>query len=97
MGVELALDIELINGGGVAPHLLGVLNFSGIQTQAKGADTNYDAIRKAITKVRKFAFVEPDAVVLHPDDDEKLALAKDSAGQYLGGGARLGPYGNGAV
>jgi HK97 family phage major capsid protein len=68
LGVELALDIQLLSGSGIAPNFTGILNFSGLQTQAKGADIQYDAIRKAITKIRKNAFVEPDAIVLHPDE-----------------------------
>jgi HK97 family phage major capsid protein len=58
-------------------------------------NSQYDAIRKAITKIRKNAFVEPDAIVLHPSDDEDMALLKDTGGQYLGGGPRIGPYGVG--
>lgn len=96
MGVELKLDEQIVNGNGTPPNLTGILNFAGIQTRAKGADTHFDAIRKAITQIRKFAFVEPDAIVLHPDDDEEIAILKDSAGQYLGGGPRTGAYGQGA-
>ena len=92
-GVELALDTQLINGNGTAPQLLGVMNFGGIQNHLRTTDTHYDAIRKAITLVRKNAFVEPSAIVLNPVDNETLSLEKDTAGQYLAGGARLGSYG----
>ena len=33
--------------------------------------------------------------MLHPDDDEEMALLKDVNGQYLGGGPRLSNYGQG--
>jgi len=94
-GVELKLDTQLVSGTGIAPNLTGVLNFAGIQTQAKGADTVPDAIMKAITKVRNPGFFEPDCIVIHPTDWQNLRLLKDTAGQYLGGGPFLGTYGQG--
>jgi ATP-dependent protease ClpP protease subunit len=94
-GVELKLDTQLVTGNGTPPNLTGILNFSGIQTQAKAADTVPDAILKAITKARLTGFFEPDAIVVHPTDWQNLRLIKDSAGQYLGGGPFLGTYGNG--
>ena len=42
----------MLSGSGTGQNLLGIYNTSGIQTQAKGADTIPDAIRKAITKAR---------------------------------------------
>lgn len=87
---------QLLNGTGSGNQITGILQTSGIQTQAKGGDTNADAIHKAITKVRAVGFYEPDALVIHPTDWQLLRLAKDSAGQYLGGGPFTGAYGNGS-
>jgi HK97 family phage major capsid protein len=68
-------------------------------TQAKGADTNLDAIHKAITKVRTPAAnvggYEPDGLVIHPTDWQLLRLAKDANNQYFGGGPFMGEYGVG--
>ncbi|HZQ45543.1 MAG TPA: phage major capsid protein, partial [Verrucomicrobiae bacterium] len=94
-GVELKLDTQLVSGSGIAPNLTGILNFVGIQAQAKGADTAPDAFLKAITKVRNPGFFEPDAIVVNPTDWQNMRLLKDTAGQYLGGGPFLGTYGQG--
>jgi len=53
------------------------------------------AIMKAITKVRSVGFFEPDAIVMHPNDYEKLRLAVDGNTQFYGGGFFQGQYGNG--
>jgi HK97 family phage major capsid protein len=45
--------------------------------------------------MRGSAFVEPDWLVLHPTDYQKLRLLKDTANQYYGGGPFQGPYGSG--
>ncbi len=86
-------ESQLLNGDGNSPNLRGILQTSGIQTQAKGADTNLDAIHKAITKVRSVGFFEPDAIVMHPTDYQLIRLAKDSNQQYYGGGPFMGQYG----
>jgi HK97 family phage major capsid protein len=92
---------QLLNGTGVGAQITGILQTSGILTQARGADTNADAIFKAITKVRtpaaSVAGYEPDALVIHPTDWQSLKLAKDLNNQYYGGGPFTGPYGVGGV
>lgn len=85
----------VLSGDGIAPNPTGILNTSGIQTQAKGADSNLDAIHKAITKIRVTGQADPDGLVMHPNDAQLLFLAKDSNGQYLAGGPFYAPYGNG--
>lgn len=92
--VEQTEDNQLLNGDGTGTNLTGLLQTSGIQTQAKGADTNPDALYKAMTKVRTVGFFEPDGVVINPGDFQILRLSKDTAGQYLGGGPFTGAYGN---
>lgn len=96
--VQQKEEQQLINGAGTGNEITGILNTSGIQTQAKGGDTNLDAIHKAITKVRTptTGGYEPDGIVMHPTDYQLIRLAKDSANQYYGGGPfAYGPYGNG--
>jgi HK97 family phage major capsid protein len=77
---------QLLSGDGVAPNLLGLLNQSGIQTQARGTDTNADALFKAIQLVRTSVFLEPDTLIMRPDNFGAVRLLKDSTGQYLAGG-----------
>lgn len=92
--VLLKEDDQLLNGTGSGSQLTGVLQTSGIQTQAQGSDTNADAIHKAITKVRATGRYEPDGIVIHPTDWQLLRLAKDSTGQYFGGGPFTGIAGD---
>lgn len=88
---------QLLNGTGSGAQITGILQTSGIQTQAQGSDTNADAIHKAITKIRSVGFFEPDALVVHPTDWQLLRLAKDGANQYYGGGPFTGTYGIGGI
>lgn len=85
--LQLRLDSQVLVGDGVAPNLLGILNVSGVQTQAKGTDTVLDAIFKGITKVRHTGFSEPTAMILHPNDWQDIRLTKVTTGyeQYVWG------------
>ena len=70
--MTLRMDNQLLNGDGSAPNLTGVLNKSGINTFAYGSYTGelrkIGQIYQAITEIRKDAFIEPDAVIMHPSD-----------------------------
>jgi HK97 family phage major capsid protein len=94
--VRLAEEDQLLNGNGTAPNLRGILNRTGLTAaQAVGADTRPDAIFKEITKIRAGAFLEPDAIVIHPTDWQTVRLLKDGNQQYYGGGPfGFAPYGN---
>lgn len=78
-------EFQLLNGDGIGANLLGLLNVSGILTQAKGADTNIDAIYKAITKVRTQGFWEPDGIVIDPTNWTPIRLSKETTGGYVYG------------
>src|SRR5690606_5508012 len=66
------------------------------EEEVGGAD-NADAIFRAISAIQQAEGLEPDALVIHPADYEKLRLAKDGNGQYFGGGFFAGQYGNGGI
>lgn len=90
---------QLLNGNGTAPNMRGLLNTTGILTQA-AANTgdNFQALYRSITAVRSTSLLEPDGVVINPVDYERLRLATDGNGQFFGGGPFTGAYGNaGAV
>lgn len=99
--VEAKEEQQLLNGAGTGNQITGILNTSGIQTQALGGDTVPDAIYKAMTKVRvatgSAGGFEPDGIVIHPNDWQAVRLAKDANNQYYAGGPFTGAYGNNGI
>jgi HK97 family phage major capsid protein len=78
-------DGQLLNGNGAGANLRGILNTSGIQTQAKGADPTPDAIYKAMTKIEVNAFLDASGVVMHPNDWQEIRLLRTADGIYIWG------------
>jgi len=101
-GVQYKEDSELLVATGY-PSVNGLLNRSGFQsnltagTTAAGAAPSavIDDVYKQVSAIRANAFLEPDAVVVHPTDWQNIRLAKDANSQYYGGGPFTGAYGNG--
>lgn len=91
--VAIKEDNALLNADASANQIRGLMQFSGIQTQAQGVDTALDALYKGINKVRTVGFFEPDAIVLNPLDLQNFRLMKDKNGQYYFGGPFTGSYG----
>jgi HK97 family phage major capsid protein len=94
--VRSKIDDQLLNGTGTAPQIAGLLGTTGVQTAEMSSNTAVklaEAIMNAITKVRTVGFFEPDAIVIHPNDYQKLRLATDGNTQYYGGGFFQGQYG----
>jgi HK97 family phage major capsid protein len=87
-GVRRKEEQQILSGDGTGQNILGILNRSGIQTQAKGADATMDAVYKAIQKVRGASgagFAEPTGMVFHPNDWTEIKLTKSTDGIYLYG------------
>jgi len=72
--IKLRLDSQLLAGDGTAPNLEGLLD-AGTASVGSTAFGSYSgnlgrigALYGAITDIRVNAFVEPDAIVMHPND-----------------------------
>jgi HK97 family phage major capsid protein len=83
--VERRRESQLINGNGTSPNLRGILNRTGIQTQAKGADPTPDAIYRAIVKINVNADADPTAIIMHPNDWLDIRLLRTADGIYIWG------------
>lgn len=92
LGVELTEEDQLLNGDGTTPNISGILDRAGLTAaQARGADTNADAIFKETMKIFNASFVMPDGHVINPANWQTIQLAKDANGQYYGSGPFAGP------
>lgn len=86
------LDSQVLGGNGTSPNLLGTNNVTGIQTQSLGSDPIFDAVFKAMRKIRDDGFAEPDVFFIKPSDWETVRLTRTADGIYiLGNPADAGP------
>lgn len=91
-----------INNRGIYEHNLAVENYlitklaavSGIQSVAY-ATSMQDTIFTAMTDIQTATGYTADAIIINPADYQTLRLAKDSNGQYFGGGFFYGAYASG--
>lgn len=84
-GVKLRTENQILAGTGTGENLRGILNTSGIGSQAMGADSIPDAMHKAMTVVRVALEDDITAIGMHPNDYQRLVLAKDGSNNYLTG------------
>lgn len=88
-GLEQVVEDQIINGDGTGEEFEGILNTTGVQTQAY-VTSPIVTIRKAITKARLYGPVT--GVVLSAEDDEAIDLAQDANERFYGNGPfGLGP------
>jgi HK97 family phage major capsid protein len=98
-GIQRQEEYQLLNGNGTAPNITGLLNRPGLAptiatTAGQTAQKIIEGIFNQITALRSVSFVEPDAIVMHPQDWQTVRLGKDVNGQYYAGGPFTGAYGN---
>lgn len=84
-GVQLALEEQVLAGTGLDDDLAGILETSGIQTQAYSTDI-LTTCRKAVTLLEMVS-IAPTGWVFHPSDWETIELLT-SANHYLMGQAQ---------
>jgi HK97 family phage major capsid protein len=84
-------ELQLLRGAGTGVTIEGVYNRTGVQTVTGYGLSTIDSILKGIVEVQKDAFVEPTALVIHPNDWFEVRTSKDTNGQYLLGPATLDP------
>ncbi len=83
--VQEELENQIYDGDGAGENFTGILNTSGILTQAW--DTNvFDTALLAKTAVQATGLSEPTAFVLNPNDWAQMQLQKDKNDRYLGSG-----------
>lgn len=80
-GLLEAIENDIIDGDGTADAFTGILNTSGIQTQAWTTDllTTMSAAKYKLVN----SFLQPTAWVLHPNDLQRLEQIKDTTGRFL--------------
>lgn len=84
-GLMLLLENQIINGDGTGENFTGILNQSGLTSQAFDTDI-LTTTRKARTKVAIDGRAIPTAYVMHPNDVEALDLLTDNEERYYFGG-----------
>lgn len=77
-GLRSAVENQVINGTGAAPNLTGLVNTSGVQTQAFATDA-LTSVRKAITKLEAGGYV-PSVLAISAADWEAIELLTATAG-----------------
>jgi HK97 family phage major capsid protein len=90
--VKIQEEFQLVRGGGTN-SLVGIVGRSGVNTYSFAGTAFGDGLFKAINGTRGSSFLEPSAIIMNPAEWQTFRLAKDTAGQYFGGGPFLGPYG----
>ncbi|GAA2441475.1 phage major capsid protein [Streptomyces glaucus] len=85
LGLDLALENEILNGDGTGERFTGIGNVSGSQMQP--FDTNVlVTTRKAVTKLERYGYLANAAFVMTPEDWESIELLADANGQFYYGG-----------
>lgn len=84
-GVRQRLDRQCMIGNGTSSNLRGILNTSGIQTEAKGAGPVMDTFYRSMTKIRTVGRAIPTHHLMHPNDWQKIRLTTTAEGIYIFG------------
>lgn len=78
--IRLSTEIQLLQGNGTPPNLLGFLNHPSLQSQAFSTN-NADTVLKCMTKVGWTGYARVSAIVMHPNNWETTRLIKGATNQ----------------
>lgn len=84
-GLSEELEDQVVNGDGTGENFTGILNTTGVQTQAFDTD-QLVTIRKAKTLVKVGGRAQANGVAVHPNDAEAIELLRDLNGNFYFGG-----------
>jgi HK97 family phage major capsid protein len=85
--LALALEDQMLTGNGSGQNFTGILSTAGIgNATAQGGEQGFDVLRRARRLVQVNGRTEPNGVVAHPNDAEKLDIMKTAEGVYYSGG-----------
>jgi HK97 family phage major capsid protein len=85
LGLDLALEEEILNGDGTGEHMTGIANVSGSQSQAFVTNV-LTTTRKAVTKLERYGYMAGAAFVMTPEDWEAIELLADNEARFYYGG-----------
>jgi len=88
--LEQKVEVAVLTGDGTGENLRGIIGAPNVQTFARGAFNEVDALFHARTLCRTGSQLAPNAVIMHPADYEQVRLLRENAasatlGQYLMG------------
>jgi HK97 family phage major capsid protein len=94
--VRIEEERQLLRGTSGGNEVQGLLTSRSVPVYGGGtaAGNKAEQLFKAMTGMRGSAFLEPDWIIVNPADWQDMRLAKDTAGQFFGGGPFMGQYGN---
>ena len=84
-GLQLAEESQLLVGNGTSPQIQGFLTKTGVQTQAKGGVSVFEAFMSTLTKIRFTGFSNPTGAVFHPTNWQGVVTAQDTTGRFIFG------------
>ncbi|MFP8882559.1 phage major capsid protein [Streptomyces mangrovi] len=85
LGLEIALEDEIMNGDGTGEHFTGLANVSGIQVQAYTTDILVTA-RKAVTALERYGYLPRAGWLMSREDWETFELTRDAEQRFYFGG-----------
>ena len=91
LGLDLALESQIIDGDGAGENLTGILRTEGILIQGKGSDSEVDALYKARTQVMVTGLARPSGYVIHPNDWQTIRLSRENSATATLGAYLYGP------